>query len=179
VKNLSLIAVAAAAAFSAPALAVPTITCDSATNASSCTFGNPTAADGLNRFTDLYTFTIAFAKTLDGTITSVSTSNPLTLANVNFGTNGVRVSGGSLGAPVIWSPGVGPGNPEFRSISGLLLGAGTYTVSVRGSSGPQGSYSGALNLGSVPEPATWAFMILGFGLIGGALRRRKAAVSFA
>ena len=27
---------------------------------------------------------------------------------------------------------------------------------------------------SVPEPATWAMMILGFGLVGGALRRRHA-----
>jgi hypothetical protein len=31
-------------------------------------------------------------------------------------------------------------------------------------------------LTAVPEPATWAFMILGFGLIGGALRSRKANV---
>ena len=32
----------------------------------------------------------------------------------------------------------------------------------------------------VPEPATWALMILGFGAVGGALRRRaKAAVRFA
>ena len=29
----------------------------------------------------------------------------------------------------------------------------------------------------IPEPATWAFMILGFGLIGGALRSRKANVT--
>jgi hypothetical protein len=28
-------------------------------------------------------------------------------------------------------------------------------------------------VGAVPEPATWAFMILGFGLIGGALRFRQ------
>lgn len=26
----------------------------------------------------------------------------------------------------------------------------------------------------VPEPATWALLVLGFGLIGGALRRRAA-----
>jgi hypothetical protein len=26
----------------------------------------------------------------------------------------------------------------------------------------------------VPEPATWAMMIGGFGLVGGALRRRRA-----
>ena len=31
-------------------------------------------------------------------------------------------------------------------------------------------------LAAVPEPATWAMMIGGFGLVGGALRRRNAAV---
>ena len=31
----------------------------------------------------------------------------------------------------------------------------------------------------VPEPATWAMMIGGFGLIGGAMRRRRVAISFA
>ncbi|MDR6788218.1 hypothetical protein J2Y58_001576 [Sphingomonas sp. BE138] len=29
--------------------------------------------------------------------------------------------------------------------------------------------------GAVPEPATWAMMILGFGVVGAALRRRKTA----
>ena len=31
----------------------------------------------------------------------------------------------------------------------------------------------------VPEPTTWAMMIGGFGLVGGALRRRRVTVSFA
>lgn len=31
----------------------------------------------------------------------------------------------------------------------------------------------------IPEPATWAMMIAGFGLVGGAMRRRKVAVSYA
>jgi len=34
----------------------------------------------------------------------------------------------------------------------------------------------------VPEPATWAMMILGLGLVGGALRarrRQEAAVTYA
>lgn len=30
--------------------------------------------------------------------------------------------------------------------------------------------------GAVPEPATWAMMILGFGLVGAAARRRKSAL---
>lgn len=32
---------------------------------------------------------------------------------------------------------------------------------------------------AVPEPASWAMMLGGFGLVGGAMRRRKAKVSFA
>jgi len=32
--------------------------------------------------------------------------------------------------------------------------------------------------GSVPEPASWALMLGGFGLIGAAMRRRRTAVSF-
>lgn len=37
----------------------------------------------------------------------------------------------------------------------------------------------AAAVGAVPEPATWAMLIGGFGLIGGAMRRRTAKVSFA
>ncbi len=34
-----------------------------------------------------------------------------------------------------------------------------------------------LAVAGVPEPATWAMMILGFGLVGGAMRSRKAATT--
>jgi hypothetical protein len=38
----------------------------------------------------------------------------------------------------------------------------------------------AQQFGAVPEPATWAMMVMGFGLVGGAMRRRrKVAVRFA
>ncbi len=32
---------------------------------------------------------------------------------------------------------------------------------------------------ATPEPATWLTMILGFGLVGAGLRRRRAKVTFA
>ncbi len=35
------------------------------------------------------------------------------------------------------------------------------------------------NWSAVPEPATWAMMIAGFGLVGGAVRRRRASTAFA
>ena len=38
--------------------------------------------------------------------------------------------------------------------------------------------SGAdLGVLGVPEPATWAMLIAGFGLVGGMVRRRRAVVS--
>jgi hypothetical protein len=40
-------------------------------------------------------------------------------------------------------------------------------------------YTGGLAVSAVPEPAVWALMILGFGFVGGALRRRSASLSLA
>lgn len=39
--------------------------------------------------------------------------------------------------------------------------------------------SQATPAGAVPEPASWAMMMVGFGVVGAAMRRRKAAISFA
>lgn len=43
------------------------------------------------------------------------------------------------------------------------------------------TWVGVINAGAVPEPSTWAMLILGFGVIGGALRRQKlqARVTYA
>ncbi len=38
---------------------------------------------------------------------------------------------------------------------------------------------GQLNFSAVPEPATWAMMIVGFGLVGGLARRRAGAATIA
>ena len=40
-------------------------------------------------------------------------------------------------------------------------------------------YDTATATAAVPEPATWAMMLGGFGLIGGAMRRRRTTVRFA
>ena len=42
-----------------------------------------------------------------------------------------------------------------------------------------GNFNGTANITAVPEPATWGMMIVGFGLMGGALRRRSTKVAFA
>lgn len=63
---------------------------------------------------------------------------------------------------------------EF-AIEDLQVFAGTQTIEVKGSG--HGSYGGsvAYEPNAVPEPTTWALMILGFGGVGAMLRRRQFA----
>ena len=36
-----------------------------------------------------------------------------------------------------------------------------------------GSQADAIRVGAIPEPASWAMMLAGFGLVGASMRRRK------
>ncbi len=56
-----------------------------------------------------------------------------------------------------------------------------YLVSDDGDGSANQSYMVKLkfNAPAVPEPATWALMIAGFGLVGAGIRRQKVAVRFA
>jgi hypothetical protein len=53
--------------------------------------------------------------------------------------------------------------------------SGAFTLTFNG----PGAVDIAGNLGAVPEPATWAMMIMGFGMIGGGMRARIRKVTFA
>jgi len=56
---------------------------------------------------------------------------------------------------------------------GVNLGAGTYTLHLEGTSTGNGSFGGNVAFTAVPEPATWGMMLLGFGAVGFAMRRRR------
>lgn len=62
------------------------------------------------------------------------------------------------------------------SSGSFLLGPGSYTVTGTTVLSPFGGGGAGIQLisaqGAVPEPATWALMILGLGTIGFAMRRR-------
>ena len=67
----------------------------------------------------------------------------------------------------------------------VATGSSTLITLHGGASGAQQAAIGLDNVrveaiaGGVPEPASWALMLGGFGMVGGALRSRKRAVAFA
>lgn len=99
------------------------------------------------------------------TITSILTGNsaPTNIDFTSVTLNGIAFAIGSTGAV------------EFRSISNQLLG-NSNTINVQGLSGGNASYTGTLSFAAVPEPSTWLMMILGVGIAGAALRRRRQTV---
>ena len=65
---------------------------------------------------------------------------------------------------------------EFAYSASLPNVTGQYVrYTVLAANGPNPGLSN-ISFNAVPEPATWALMIGGFGLAGTALRRRRAAV---
>lgn len=168
IKSAVLAASMAASFVSAPASAATVISCFPS---NSCSFGNANPTVGVGPFTDVYTFVLPYARTFVGRIYSEAVNFPVD--NVNFATNGVTLDGTRF--TVVQRP-----NPEEQTIT-KVLAAGTHTISVRGNSGADGFYTGSATLGGVPEPLTWAMLILGFGVVGASLRRRvrNANVSYA
>lgn len=72
---------------------------------------------------------------------------------------------------------IGPDEPDFQTLT--IKAAGIKSVSF-GSIGGGGSSVYADNFSfdtAVPEPSTWALMILGFGSAGAAMRRRRRPVA--
>jgi hypothetical protein len=59
-----------------------------------------------------------------------------------------------------------------------VLAAGNYYLDLSGIGGGTSGYGGNLSVAAVPEPSTWAMMILGFFGVGFMAYRRKARSSF-
>src|SRR3989337_3011287 len=75
--------------------------------------------------------------------------------------------------------GFDPGAENWE-LSAVNLTSGTHSIFVNGSvvgTSNNGSYSGLLNVATVPEPATWAMMLLGFGAVGATMRFRRRRTS--
>jgi len=69
-------------------------------------------------------------------------------------------------------------DPTFERWTTAEIGllAGQYTLTIMGNAGADGQMGGHIDIRAVPEPATWAMMLLGFGAVGFAMRRRRAPI---
>ncbi len=140
------------------------------------------AADYIVNYTGTSALNGAFTATLrlsvfNGTITAITGTR-----------NGLAVTGLSnyAAATQHFSP-TAP-YTDFGGFSYDVVGSPSYNVFYDGSLGELNSVDSpngfvvnesrftSFAVAAVPEPATWGMMILGFGVIGGAMRRRAARV---
>ena len=123
-------------------------------------------------FIDDFTFTVADDGSGTGTISTGTTrlniSPDLDFTSITF--NGTNI-------PITRSPSNALDFIELASVANLPITAGVLNhLIVSGVSTNPSSYAGTLTFtptAAVPEPATWALMIIGFGATGMRLRLRK------
>jgi hypothetical protein len=132
---------------------------------------------------DPYHFGIANA--ISAAFSGVASS--ITIRGIDVGNAGIQIdafdaSNVLLGSSSFFGPGVGVGT--FQDITVSFAGIKSFKLYQPSFNEVDGVLFDNLSFEStsgVPETATWAMMILGMGMIGGAMRRRnvKTSVRFA
>ena len=129
-------------------------------------------------FVDFFLYTIDAIGTGSGSLTTSTfnflgaTDTDITAVFVNSVLANLRLE--DAAHTECFVRGVGTcGQFETWSIAGVPIAFGVQNeVRVEGFSRGNGSYGGQATFVPVPEPGTWAMMLLGFGAIGFAMRRR-------
>jgi hypothetical protein len=129
-------------------------------------------SSGPGTFSDMFTFTLGGTSALfNGQVSSKDFTTGV--QDITF--TSLLVDGASVFTKTSSDP-----NPDTWAIlSPILLDAGSHTITVGGNLlGANGSYVGNFNVqtAAVPEAATWAMMLLGFGGMGMVIRRRRKPV---
>lgn len=142
-------------------------------------FGNGFLAETPS-FTDYYNFALAAS----GPASASSGLQSVTLSGTGVTFSAVSLWSGSVVGDVV---SVGATKIADFTLSGgglsadltdQALATGDFFIQVSGAAGATRNYTGNLVVapGAVPEPATWGLMILGFGLVGSAMRNRRRAI---
>jgi hypothetical protein len=148
-------------------------------NTATVQFGNAFNAATAS-FSNTFSFTLleAATLTLGGVSTSQVRAQGNTLADLDF--TSATVAGIAFNGPT------GNDNNESFSLGGQLtnrvFGPGTFAITIAGdvdlaSTANPAVFDGFLtfnNASPVPEPTTWAMMLLGFGAVGYSMRKRPS-----
>ncbi len=127
--------------------------------------------------TDTFNFTVQGASALFSGQLSNTSLGPNGAGNINFsnilldGVAGLFSLVTVPGAAETWACCTPNGNGTFT----LAPGSHTLTYTATNTSNILGTYTGSFNFATaaVPEPSTWAMMLLGFGATGLMMRRRN------
>ncbi|MFL6766001.1 MAG: FxDxF family PEP-CTERM protein [Sphingomicrobium sp.] len=136
---------------------------------SSAFTGQVVGTGASTNFNDIFAFTLTNPDLLNGHVDTLAILGTL---NINFSSIYIDTVARSF-----TQTGFDPGEETWVLNPGTSLAAGPHNLFVNGSLnspvGTAATYSGTLNIAAVPEPATWAMMLLGFGGIGLAMRRKR------
>ena len=133
-------------------------------------------AEGTNSFSSSFTISDPLAG-----IYSISgdTSTPgVIFSNTSNLTCIASVMGCTVGTVYNLIIGTTPSGFSAFGLPLTNLAAGDYRLTINGISPNSGSFTGNVRIttGAVPEPGTWALMLLGFGAVGFAMRRQRRPV---
>lgn len=126
-------------------------------------YGNAGLAGSFN---DTITFTPSIGDAL-ADITLIQAGNGL--AAITF--SELTLDGIDLLPSLVINPG-----SSVLVLTDYVLAAGEHVLTIGGTAGGNASYSGTVNFAlsaAVPEPATWAMMVVGVAAIGMTMRRRS------
>ena len=137
--------------------------------------GDPAATPG--HFTNVFNFTLntgALGNAFLGSI-ALNAGNNIDFTCANFCSILFDTTPFVQGTAVINGQ-----NTDTFTLNPMVISGGPHSITVNGNivTGPTASYSGTFNFQNVPvpEPATWALMLLGFFGIGVAMRRNRRPV---
>lgn len=172
------------------ALAAASLALAPAANAAVATTGPDTSTDGSFTigfsgsnvsqpvFSESFSFVTSVAGFLSAVV-STTGGGPNSVNDVDF-TRVFIVGDGITGTQGDLVPTLGSTDAsEFRQLNDLFVSASTFTLTTQGTAtGLNGSYGGSVSfrpasVPAVPEPATWAMMLVGFAGVGVAMRRRR------